>query len=222
KTQRPQPLPYDTPDQQAVTDQQVQNPDHPAKLYDLNKGRYGVSVQVGKSKPTRLAEGNDALSQLMQADPQLVPVLGPEWARFQDFPGAKQVQKVLQKWRDHTMPFLAEHPEQQQDDPERLKAENAQLKEQLTAAAKMIETKQIEQDGKYKTAEMQEQYESDRAAADREVKLAVAELGAKIDRLTLFYEERARLGLETAEAVVANQPRRLEDAQGDVDRVHTG
>src|SRR4030095_584572 len=126
----------------------------------------------------------------------------------------------LQKWRDHTMPFLAEHPEQQQDDPERLKAENAQLKEQLTAAAKMIETKQIEQAGKYKTAEMQEQYESDRAAADREVKLDVAELGAKIDRLTLFSEGRARVGLETAEAVEANRQRTHEAAQADMERAH--
>jgi hypothetical protein len=219
KMQRPQPLPYDTPTDQQNTDRQVNDPNNPAKHYDLSKGRYGVNVQVGKAKPTRLAEGNDALSQLMQADPQLVPVLGPEWARFQDFPGAKQVQEVLTKWRDHTMPFLSNEPPKV--DPQQLQAENAQLKQQLAGAAKVIETKQIEQAGKFKTAEMQEQYESERTAADREVKLAVAELGAKVDRLSLFMEERARLGVQSADAQEANRQRAHDALQADMDRAHT-
>jgi hypothetical protein len=34
---------------------------------------------------------------------------------------------------------------------------------------------------------------------DREVKLAVAELGAKVDRIALFLDERARLGAQAHE-----------------------
>jgi hypothetical protein len=42
---------------------------------------------------------------------------------------------------------------------------------------------------------------------DNETRLAVAELGAKVDRLTLFMEERARLGLQGADAVQAGHDR---------------
>jgi len=218
KGQRPQPLPYGTPAEQQQTDAQVANPDHPAKHYDLNKGRYGVSVQIGKARPTRLAEGNDALSQLMQSDPALVPVLGPEWARFQDFPGAKQVADLLKKMRDHAMPWLSDDP--QQTDPGRLMAENQTLKQQLAEASKIIEQKQIEAIAKYKTAEMQESAESQRAAADREVKLAVAEIQAKVDRMELFLEERARLGVQAHEVAQASLDRSHEAAQADQARAH--
>jgi hypothetical protein len=38
------------------------------------------------------------------------------------------------------------------------------------------------------------------AAADRETKISVAELGAKVDRMQLFLDERARIGLQADDA----------------------
>jgi hypothetical protein len=46
---------------------------------------------------------------------------------------------------------------------------------------------------------MRQQAEDSRTRADNETKLAVAELSAKMERLTLFLEERARLGLQMQE-----------------------
>jgi hypothetical protein len=43
---------------------------------------------------------------------------------------------------------------------------------------------------------MELQSEAVNAQADRETKIAVAELGAKVDRIALFLEERARVGLQ--------------------------
>lgn len=192
---RPQALPNATPEQQALAQQQVQNPAHPAKHYDLNKGRYGVSVQIGKARPSRLAEGSDALSNLMQADPQLVPIIGPEWAKFQDFPGADTVAELLRKMRDHSMPWLAENPQAAAMDPQRLMAENQRLKQMLQQAAQEHQGKVIEQQGKFKIAAMQEQAETVRHREDNEVKLAVAEINALKDKMT-FLEERLRLGLQ--------------------------
>ncbi len=51
---------------------------------------------------------------------------------------------------------------------------------------------------------MQEDAESQRAAADRETKITVAELGAKIDRMALFLEERARIGTQQHDMAMAS------------------
>lgn len=81
-----------------------------------------------------------------------------------------------------------------------LQQEVQQLKGVLQQAAQEKQAKVVEIQGKFAIAQMQESAESERAAADREVKLAVAELGAKVDRMALFFEERARVGLQAQTA----------------------
>jgi|SRR5262245_29255775 len=209
-TGRPIALPMDTPDQEAITRGMVADPRHPAKHHDLSKGRYGVSVTVGKAKPTRNAEGSDALSALMQAEPQLVPLLGPEWARFQDFPGHDTVAALLTKFREHLMPWLDEPPGGAPD-PKQLAVENAMLKQQLAMAAKTVEGKVIEQKGKLAVTRVQEQAETERARAANETKLAVAALESKVETLQnmlqIFFEERGRLGTQVHDAVQAGLDR---------------
>jgi hypothetical protein len=211
-TGRPMALPTDTPQQQADADNQVADPKNPAKRYDLNKGRYGVDVKIGKAQDSRRTEGSDALGALMQADPQLVPVLGPEWAAFQDFPGSDTVAKLLTKMRDHLMPWLSDQP-QNQLDPQKLMAENQQLKQHLGMATQALSTKQVEQQGKLQVTKIQEDAETQRAREANETKLAVAAIGAKVESLSnlmqVFMEERARLGSQASDAM-----------QGALDRLH--
>jgi hypothetical protein len=78
-----------------------------------------------------------------------------------------------------------------------------QFQQVLQQAAQEKQCKIVETQGKYAIAKMQEDAESERAAADREVKLAVAALSAKIERMALFLEERARLGTEAHEMGMA-------------------
>jgi hypothetical protein len=216
QTKRPQPMPEATPEQ-------TQNPQHPAKHYDLSKGRYGVSVQIGKARPSRLAEGSDALSSLMQSDPQLVPILGPEWARFQDFPGADSVARLLTKMRDHTMPWLSD--QQQPMDPQRLAAENQQLKAMLQQASQEKAGKVIENQGKAAIAQIQETAETQRAREANETKLAVAALGAKFETLAnamnLFMEERARLGSQQHDALMASGQHQSDAMLAELDNSHS-
>ena len=82
------------------------------KHFNLNKGRYGVSVTIGKSNDSRVQEGSDAVGRIMEADPQLLPILGPAWAKFQDFPGAHAVQLALEKWQAHVAPWMSDHAQQ--------------------------------------------------------------------------------------------------------------
>ena len=141
----------------------------------------------------------------MQADPALVPVLGPEWAKFQDFPGSETVAKLLTKMRDHTMPWLSDTPVDTAMDPQRLMAENQQLKQQLGMATQALNTKAIEQKGKLQIAQVQEDAETQRARAANETKITVAALTGKFETLAnamqLFLEERARLGEQTSDAM---------------------
>lgn len=55
---------------------------------------------------------------------------------------------------------------------------------------------------------------------DNETKLAVAELGAKIDRLSLFLDERARLGLQDQQAAQQASQQGHEASQADLQRQH--
>ena len=218
-TGKPVMLPNDSPQDQQTTRSFVDDPNHPAKNYDLSKGRYGVSVTVGKSEPSRNAEGSDSLSALMQAEPTLVPLLGPEWAKFQDFPGSDVVADLLTKYRDHMMPWLAPPPAgPPPPDPQMLQQQIQQLQGQLQAATQALQTKQVEQQGKLQITQVQEQAETQRAREANETKMAVAAISAKVEQLTtmlsLFFEERSRLGAQTHDAVKAGLQRAHEALMG--------
>lgn len=193
QTGKPTALPYGTPEEQQATDRLVADKKHPAKHYDLSKGRYGVSITIGKSKNSRLSEGADEMSQILQADPALMPVIGPEYFRFRDFPGAQTIAKLLQKMRDHTMPWLSET--QPQMDPQQVQQQMQTMQQQLQAMQQVIgkqqhviESKQIETQGKVQISREKIAAEMSDADKDRTVKLYVAELEAKNERLQLLYE----------------------------------
>jgi hypothetical protein len=132
--------------------------------YDLNKGRYGVTVSIGKSYKSRSEEGADELGQLFQAQPQLFPILGDIYLKFRDFPGhleaASRIKKLLP-------PPLQEQPNQ--PNPQ-------QLQQQLQEAGQMVEqlTKALDEKTHEAEAKLPElQMEAQRATADREAKLQI-------------------------------------------------
>lgn len=142
------------------------------KHYDLNKGRYAVTVSVGKSYQTRLQAGSDQLSQLMQAEPGLVPVLSYYWAKFQDWPGHEEVAADLKKMRP---------PQLQSDDPnmspqalQQQLQQQAQLLshvgEQLQQAQQQLQMDAVKQQAMLQKAQM-----------DNEARLQEAQLSAQKD-----------------------------------------
>ncbi len=91
------------------------------------------------------------------------------------------------------MAHLTEIAKQQQMviDKDQIKSQTELQKAQIDAQTK-LQIKQMELGAN-----------SDNAAKDREVKLAVAELGAKTEREGLFMEERARVGAQSHEVGMA-------------------
>lgn len=199
-------------------------PSSDVKHYDLTKGRYAVTVTVNKRYESRLQQGAEEIGQIMQAQPALIPIIGPTYFKFRDGPGMREIAELLKKMRDHEMPWLSDEQDQQGGDPQQkvaqLTQENAMLKQVVQGAQKAIEGKQIEQQGKVQIAQLQESGETARNRENNETKLAVAELGAKFDRLALFLEERARLGVQVHEVGMAQSAQAHERSIIDVGQQH--
>jgi len=192
------------------------------KIYDLNKGFYGVSVTIGKSFNTRIEQGSAQLASIMEADPELGVVLAPVFLRFQDGPGMKEAAELAKEYRDMKYPGLGK-PKDGTETPEvlqqKLKASEMQIQQMQQAGAelqKQIETDQAKQQATMQKAQIDAQTEQARIAADlqkaqmdNETRIKVAEIaaGAKIDA-------------EKLNAVISLALDRSKEAQAAFDRRH--
>ncbi len=194
RTKRPQAANVPNP-MQAAADQT-----NPVKFYNLNKGRYGVTVSIGKSYKSRLEAGSDAIGQILQADPQLMPLIGPEWLQFQDFPAHDKLATILQKVRAQQFPFLSE--EGQQDATAKLAQAQQQLQgmsQQLQQAAEIIKTEQVKEAAKVEIEKTKAQVELEIQRMKNATAIRVAEIQASVKGYTTeatHEHETLALGLE--------------------------
>jgi hypothetical protein len=107
-----------------------------AKHFDLSKGKYSVTVDVGKNYATRRQEGVGALAELAQAAPELVPKFADLWVKEMDFPGAQAVAERLQPpgVNDPDLPPQAQAAIMQ------LQGENQQLKMAIATKQPQLQT----------------------------------------------------------------------------------
>ena len=167
------------------------------KNFDLKKGRYGVTVTIGKSYKSRAEEGADELGNLFQAQPQLFPILGDIYLKFRDFPGhleaAARVKKLLP-------PPLQEQTNQPSPEQMQQQLQQAgQMVEQLTKALDE-KTRLLESDGQ--KLQMQAQTaQSDQAAKleiermRNETQLAITAMKIRADEAAaIFAAEVNRVG----------------------------
>ena len=61
------------------------------KIYNPNVGKYDVAVTTGPSYMTKRQESLDAMSQLLQGNPQLWAVAGDLFIKHMDWPGAQEM-----------------------------------------------------------------------------------------------------------------------------------
>lgn len=157
---------------------QPQQPQPKVLHYDLKKGRYAVTVSVGKTEQSRVQEGADELGQLFQAEPQLFNLLGDIYLKFRDFPGhleaAERVKKMLPP------------PLQDQNGPDAAAAQVPQLQAQLQAqgqqlqqAAEYIKTEQAKHDAAIQIANIQKEKDITLAQMKNAASMAVAWINAR-------------------------------------------
>lgn len=167
------------------------------KIYDIGVGLYDVSVSVGPSYQSKRQEAAATMLELFKSDPAIVPIMGDILLRNMDFPGAQECADRAKKM----LPPQLQDEEDGQDPEQKVQQLQAQLQQlgqqhqdlvtALEHANQLIETKQIEQKGKFDTAQMQESYRIDIERMKIEAQITIAEIQTKAQ------ETQARLKLES-------------------------
>ena len=107
---------------------------------NLQSGVYDVRVKSGPSYSTLRQETNDALSDLMQRAPQLMPVLGPTWAKLQDWPDADKISRLLLAMAPpQVQQAAAAEDDQQQEVPPQVQAKIQSMQAQQQQYGQMVE-----------------------------------------------------------------------------------
>lgn len=116
--------------------------DEQKRHYDLTKGEYEVRVTTGASFTTQRQEAAAMYSQLIQAMPDLMPVIGDLVFKYQDSPGSQAISNRLRKLVD---PKLLTPEEQEEDQPDpQVQQLQQQLQQVIQGATQQIQGLQAE------------------------------------------------------------------------------
>jgi hypothetical protein len=190
--------------------------DKPVEHYDLAKGRYGITVTIGRSYKSRREEGADEMGQLFQANPSLFPILGDIYLKFRDFPGHLEASARVKKMLPPPLQDESDGP-----DPQMLQQqvqESGQLVEQLTKA--LDEKTQL-----LATEAQKLQAQTAQTQMDNEAKLDIERMRIEIERmrneteLTVTAmkikadeaESRLKSGTRLAESELSSETKRAHD-----------
>lgn len=154
------------------------------RLYNLATGKYDVTVKAGPSFQTRREETVYALTELVRARPELGAVIGDLIVKNMDIPEGPEVSKRLQKMlppqlqdgqdgRPSIPPEIQQQIAQGTELIQKLQAENAQMKGDMSKTMIEAQTKGKELEFKAREAELTQ------AIKARELSLKEVELQLK-------------------------------------------
>lgn len=194
-----------------------------AQEFDLSTaGGYSVSVSIGKSFQTRLQQGSEQIGEILSAAPNLLPVIGDIYFKYQDIPGADEIAKRISKWREQMpgMGGLGDAEEGQPPTADQLQAkleaammQMQQMGQQLQMAMKQIETDQAKQQAQILQAQLDSKTTLQKTEMDNAVKMAIARLNAQVQGGKLAeteHSDQVELGVTHAH----------ETHESDKDRAH--
>lgn len=93
-------------------------------------GTYDVRVKAGPSYTSLRQESAEQLSQMIQGNPNLMPILGDVWVRMQDWPEAEKVSQRLKAMLPPELRAL-EEAEEDVDQTQKLVQQNTQMGQQM-------------------------------------------------------------------------------------------
>lgn len=173
-----------------------------AKKYTLTKdAKFNIAIKVSPQRDTRRQQENQTVGELIAQNPELMTWFGDLFFMTMDGPGHQQmaerakvmlappIQQMLAAKAQGQDPQAAAQMAQAQQTIQQLQAE-------LQKAMKPTAVEELKQQGESERTHLKLLADREKMHADNETKIAVAELGAKVDRLALFLEERARLGVQ--------------------------
>jgi hypothetical protein len=191
-----------------INDPAARNPDGQPAHVDTQQGEHEVTISVGPKKDSEREAASDFADQLI-GSPQIAQVIGPQ--KMTELLAASIRLKNLGPIGDEMADTIAPADKQKVDPRQlqhQLQEQGAQMQKLQQIAAQQqqqIETDQIKTQGQIQIKHLDLQFQREKLAVESETKISVAELGAKVDRLQLFVEERARLGVQAADLVSQRQ-----------------
>lgn len=171
------------------------------KVISINPGvgAYDVMVKTGPAYTTLREESAEQLANMMQAAPNLMPILGDLWVGMQDWPEAELAKKRLAAMLPPQIQQLEQQDEGQDIPPavqaqmQQMQAQLQQMQQALQQASQIIEGKHVEAQAKA---------QSEQAKADRQHQIDVGRL--QLDTFTA-QTERMKAQAELAQRHAAEQ-----------------
>jgi len=111
-----------------------------------NVGRYDVRVVTGASFATQRQESNAALTEMIRANPEMMPVIGPLWAQTLDFPNADKLAQVLTAMAPPQVQAVLNPSADKQPTTADLQAQIAKLQQALQEATQIAHEAQQDAD----------------------------------------------------------------------------
>ncbi|MCW1958142.1 MAG: hypothetical protein KIH64_006270 [Mycobacterium sp.] len=144
-----------------------------------NVGKYDVRIVAGASFSTQRQQAQQAYTEMMRANPQMMPAIAPLWAQTLDVPHADKLAQVLTAVAPD--PVKAILQPDQTETTATLKAQNDQLKQALEEATTLARDAQQDAD------EAQAEVEKLKAeSAVKEDEIAIKAYDARTKRLQVM------------------------------------
>jgi hypothetical protein len=134
-------------------------------VYNLGAGKYDLTVEAGPSYTTKRVEASEQMIAMMQANPDLAPVIGDLFFKMQDWPFADKIEERLKA-------------SQNKPDPEQQKLQMEQQKLQMQAQHDQAKS---QSDMAVKQQEMA--LEREKAAQEMQIEREKAALQMDIERM---------------------------------------
>jgi hypothetical protein len=181
-----------------ITPDIAKDPQSLYKFYDLDAGRYAVTVTVGKATATRREEGAHALGELIpHLPPEMQIKVLPDYIKQLSFPGAQGIAEKLEPpSADQSLPPQVQQQMQQMQ--QALQQAQQQIQNDTAKYQAQGQIEQMKQQNEMQREQMRIQADLQKAHMDNAARIEVARIGAAKETLNqqaAAAEERLSTGL---------------------------
>jgi hypothetical protein len=178
-------------------------------------GRYDVRVKAGPGYVTQREEAAEGLTAILQAAPQLTPILAPELARMRDWPNSEKIAKALMAMAPpEARAILGDTEDEQPQIPPEIQQQMQQFQQQGEQMAQMLdaaeqEIARMQAALESKAEEMQARLEEARIQAEGKVREAMVKAEASVQEMVVKTQGEAavaQLQVPQLPAPVEQQP----------------
>jgi signal transduction histidine kinase len=178
-------------------------------------GRYDVRVKAGPGYVTQREEAAEGLTAILQAAPQLTPILAPELARMRDWPNSEKIAKALMAMAPpEARAILGDTEDEQPQIPPEIQQQMQQFQQQGEQMAQMLdaaeqEIARMQAALESKAEDMQARLEEARIQAEGKVREAMVKAEASVQEMVVKTQGEAavaQLQVPQLPAPVEQQP----------------